>query len=191
GLTFVANLANPFPSGVAEPPGSSQGLATFIGRDIDFFPVAMDNGLSQRWEVSVQRQLPGQWLVEAAYVANRGYDLTTGNESGDNVEIDPIPRQFLSTLNVRDVTVNNFLTALIKNPFQGLAPGTNLNGSTVQRQQLLRPFPQFTRIRWRRDDGWSRYDSAQLRVERRFANGYTVNVAYTFSKALERRTFLN
>src|SRR5262249_50269786 len=104
---------------------------------------------------------------------------------------DPIPRQFLSTLNVRDVTVNNFLTALIKNPFQGLAPGTNLNGSTVQRQQLLRPFPQFTRIRWRRDDCWSRYDSAQLSVERRFPNGYTVNVAYTFSKALERRTFLN
>lgn len=191
GLIFVANLANPFPNGVASPPGATQGLATFIGRDIDFFPVDMANGLSQRWQLGIQRELPGHWLVEAAYVGNAGYDLTTGNDTNDNVEIDPIPRRFLSSSNVRDDAVINFLTANIRNPFQGLAPGTNLNGSTVQRQQLLRPFPQFTRIRRRRDDGWSRYHSGQLRIERRFSKGYTVNVAYTWSKALERRTFLN
>src|SRR5262249_3734888 len=35
GLTFRANLANPFPDGVATAPGSSLGLATFVGRNVD------------------------------------------------------------------------------------------------------------------------------------------------------------
>ncbi len=34
GLTFTATMDNPFPSGVAPSLGSSQGLATFIGRDL-------------------------------------------------------------------------------------------------------------------------------------------------------------
>ncbi|HEU4389139.1 MAG TPA: carboxypeptidase-like regulatory domain-containing protein [Blastocatellia bacterium] len=186
GLTFVANLFSPFPSGVADPPGATLGLATFIGRDIEFFPVDLQSGLSKRWSVGIQRQLPGQWLVEAAYVGNAGSDLTTTTDI-----MNAIPRQYLSTLNVRDDAVINFLTANVKNPFQNLAPGTNLNGSTVQRQQLLRAFPHFTRVRTRRDDGSSNYQSAQFRAERRFVHGYTLNVSYTWSKLLEQTSFLN
>ena len=31
-----------------------------------------------RYTIGVQRELPGQWLVEGAYVGSRGWDLTTG-----------------------------------------------------------------------------------------------------------------
>jgi hypothetical protein len=61
----------------------------------------------------------------------------------------------------------------------------------VQRQQLLRPFPQFGNIRTRRDDGSSIYHAAQVRVEKRFTQGYTVLANYTWSKLLERVSFLN
>ena len=30
-----------------------------------------------RWSMSMQRELPGQWVVEGAYVASRSYDLST------------------------------------------------------------------------------------------------------------------
>lgn len=191
GLTFRANLSNPFPEGAAAPPGPSLGLATFIGREINFVPIRRRNGQSQRWELSLQRELPRQWLIEIAYVGNYGYNLTTGNNSEDRVDLNSVPRQFLSTRPVRDEETINFLTANVPNPFQGLAPGTGLNGSTVQRQQLLRPFPQFGRIRTRRDDGSSIYHSGQLRAEKRFVQGYTVILSYTWSKLIEEVSFLN
>jgi hypothetical protein len=186
GLTFVANLTNPFPGGVTPAPGASLGLATFIGRDIEFVPLDRQNGQVQRWQFGLQRQIAGQWLVEAAYAGSHGYDLTTTTDI-----LNAVPRELLSTSPTRDGRAIDFLTANIANPFEGLAPGTDLNGSTVQRQQLLRPFPQFVRIRSRRDDGSSIYHSAQLRAERRFNEGYTLMVSYTWSKLIEEVSFLN
>jgi hypothetical protein len=197
GLTFRADLFNPFPDGVMAPPGSSLGLATFVGRGVNFVPLKRRNGQSQRWEVSVERELPGHWLVEAAYVGNHGYDLTTGRDNDANwpdLDLSPVPRQFLSTSPVRDQATIDFLTTLVLNPFRGLAPGTGLDGSTIERRQLLRFFPQFTgfpAVNSRRNDGSTSYHSGQLRVEKRFAQGYTLLAGYTWSKLLEQVTFLN
>jgi hypothetical protein len=71
GLTFApacttcGNLLNPFPTGVIAPPGASLGIGTFLGRGISFVPLERSNLQTRRWELSVQRELPGQWLVEA------------------------------------------------------------------------------------------------------------------------------
>lgn len=186
GLTFRANLANPFPEGVPFPPGSSLGLATFIGRDIEFVPIDRKSGQAQRWQVSVQHELPGQWLLEASYIGNRGYDLNVETDNSNAVS-----RNYLSRSPTRDQATIDFLTANVINPFRGLAAGTSLNGDTVQRQQLLRPFPQFLNIRTRRDDGSSIYHSGQFRIEKRFSRGYTLSGSYTWSKLIERVSFLN
>jgi hypothetical protein len=186
GLTFRANLFDPFPEGLPAASGALSGLATFIGRDLDFVPVQRSNGQSQRWQLSMEREIPGQWLFELAYIGNHAYDLTTETDI-----LNAIPRSFLSTSGVRDQVIIDFLTASVPNPFQGLAPGTNLDSATVQRQQLLRPFPQFGNIRTRRDDGSSIYHAAQMRVEKRFTQGYTLLANYTWSKLLERVSFLN
>ena len=187
GLTIRATLANPFPDGVAEPPGASLGPNTFVGRGIGRFNDQLDyiNGQSMRWVLSVQRELPGQWLVEGAYVASRSYDLTT------DYALNPVPRQYLSTSDVRDQATINYLTANVTNPFRGLLPGEGLNSNTVQRQQLLRPYPQFQNIDVRRYDGSSRFDSVQGRVTRRFRSGYQLDVAYTWSDFKEKVSRLN
>src|SRR4030095_9217479 len=159
GLTFFpacatcGNLFNPFPQGVSTPPGSSLGIATFLGRDLEFVPVDRQNAQTRRWEVSVQRELPGQWLVEASYIGNQAYDLTTTTDI-----LNAVPRQYLSTSAFRDasmIATINSLTGLVTNPLRGLVPQSDigLNGTTIARQQLLRPFPEFGRIRTRRDDG--------------------------------------
>ncbi len=186
GLSFRANLFEPFPEGVADPPGTRLGLATSIGQDLDFVPTSRRNGQAQRWEISVEREFPGQWLVEAAYVGNRGYDLTTATDA-----LNAVPRKYLSTDPTRDQATIDFLTANVVNPFQGLAPGTILDGATVERQQLLRPYPQFGNIHSRRNDGSSIYHSAQFRAEKRFTQGYTLLASYTWSRLLEKVSFLN
>jgi len=186
GLTFRATLFDPFPDGLPPAPGATQGLATFIGRDIEFVPVDRSNGQSQRWQLSFEREIPGAWLFELAYLGNYGYDLTS-----EVISLNAIPTRFLSTSPIRDQVTIDFLTANVPNPFQGLAPGTSLNSATMQRQQLLRPFPQFGNIGTRRDDGTSIYHAGQIRVEKRFSGGYTLLAGYTWSKLLERISFLN
>jgi hypothetical protein len=187
GLTIRSTLANPWPDGVATPPGASNGVNTFIGRSIGRLNDNLDyrNGQSMRWSVSMQRELGGQWMGEAAYVASRSYDLNT------DFNANPIPRQYLSTSPIRDDATNNFLTANVTNPFAGLVPGEGLNNATVQRQQLLRAFPQFSNIDTRRYDGSSSFDSAQFRISRRFSGGYMIDTAYTWSNFKEKVTRLN
>jgi hypothetical protein len=193
GLTFAptcatcGNLFNPFPTGVADPPGASLGFATFLGRGLTFIPpLDRVNAMDQRWELSVQRQLPGNWLVEVAYIGNRGYDISTNTNIPD-----AIPRQYLSTSGVRDQAVIDRLGAIVTNPFQGLIPGQTLNGSTTSRGQLLRPFPEFTSIASERYDGRAIYHAGQFRLERRFIRGFTLLTSYTWSKVIDELSLLN
>ena len=82
-----------------EPPGNSNGVNTFVGRGIGRFNDILDyqNGQSMRWSISMQRELPGQWVVEGAYVASRSYDLTT------DYNLNPVPRQYLTTSHDRAI----------------------------------------------------------------------------------------
>jgi hypothetical protein len=187
GLTFIADLYNPFPSGVANPPGASLGLQTFLGRDLDFVQENRKNGQSQCWSINIQRELGGNVMVEAAYIGSTGYDISVNSDIWNAV-----PKNYLSTSPERDQATINYLTGNVANPFAGLIPGTSLNGSTTQRQNLLRPYPEFGgQIRGRRNDGSTIYHSGQFKFEKRFSRGYTILAVYTFSKLLQRTTFLN
>jgi hypothetical protein len=190
GLTFQAALSNPFPFGVDTPPGASQGLSTFLGRGFNFTPRGLENPQNQRWEFSVQHELPGAWLVEASYVGNKGYDLINTDPANINF-VNAIPAQYLSTSLTRDQKVIDFLGQQVTNPFRGLIPGQSLNNDKVARSQLLRPFPEFTDIGSIRNDGRSIYHSGQLRAEKRFSKGYSLLAAYTWSKYIEEVFLLN
>jgi len=201
GLTFRGTLYNPFPEGVANTSGASLGLATYMGQTLGsssnpIVGLNRRNGQAQRVVVDLAHELPGNWTVGAGFVATYAYDLAVGGpvgilSSADTLNIDPVPAQYLSTSPIRDTNTINLLTALVANPFASLLPGTTLNGATVQRQQLLKPFPQFVEVDSQRYEGSTRYQSAQFRVEKRFSHGYTLAAAYTKSRLREHRTLLN
>jgi hypothetical protein len=186
GLTFVATLANPFPAGLLEPVGSQLGLMTNVGQGVSF-PYVGDahNPRSHRWSLGLQRELPGQFVVEATYVGARGEHLPVLRQ------LNGIPTQYLSTSPVRDDATNNRLTQQVANPFAGLLPGTGLNGANVARSQLLRPYPQFTSVQTTETNGRSDYHALQARVERRMANGFTVQMAYSWSRTMIETGYLN
>lgn len=69
------------------------------------------------------------------------------------------------------------------NPFFGVLTSGPLSGQTVARQQLLRPYPQFTGVsRLTPAHGNSVYHSLQVRVEKRLVHGVTGLISYTISK---------
>jgi len=195
GLTFVADLYNPFPNGVTRPPGATQGLATFLGQSVNFIQQDRRNGQSQRWEVSVERQLPGSWVLEVAYVGSYGYDLATSFDTSSPPkqlnDFNALPRKYLSTSPERDQAAIDYLSLPVPNPFSSLIPGQGLNSVTTSRSQLLRPFPQFTGVSGELNDGSSTFQSAQFRAEKRFSRGYTLLTSYTYSKFMRRLDRLN
>src|SRR6185503_15809347 len=85
----------------------------------------------------------------------------------------------------------SFLTGNVTSPFAGLLPGSTINGATVQRQQLLRPFPEFGTFGIEEYTGSDSYKSGTIQVERRFRSGNSFTVQYTRSSSRDRQKFLN
>ena len=185
GQTYIANLSNPFPNGLLLPLGASGGLSTNLGQSVSFFDPNLANPYMQRWQLAVQRELPGRTLIEASYVGNRG------TRQRISKQYDPTPAEYLSTLPVRDQATINYLNAQVPNPFYPLLPGTSLASTTISRAQLLKPYPQFTSISGDTNQGYSWYHSMQVRFEKRFSAGLSGGLSYTWSKLMEGMSYQN
>ncbi len=183
GLTFRNTLSNPLPSGLLAPLGPAGGLETNLGQAITFFPASRRLPYAQRWSFGVQQQLPGSFMVEASYVGNRGTRLPV------NRNINFIPGRYLSTSPARDQATIDYLGAQFPNPFFGLNP--QYTSTTASRSSLLLPYPEFGNVTFPDPVGYSWYHSLQSRMEKRFSRGFTLQLGYTWSRAMEATSFLN
>jgi len=175
GLTPADRLRNPFPRGFSLPQGSAQGLKSFAGQEFQTPNLYDGTPYVQQWNFNIQREVASGLLVEVSYAGSKGNSLPTVFNS---------PNQ----LRPETLALGNSLLQLAPNPFFGVItePTSPLRLQTVQRSQLLRPFPQFTTIAMEKGSfGNSIYHSLQLRVDRRFNNGFSFLGAYTWSKLID------
>jgi hypothetical protein len=128
---------------------------------------------TQVWRLDIQRELPGQTLLEAAYVGTRGTHLNAGLRN-----INQVHPQYLALGSVLNANINSAAAANA-----GIfAPYPGFTGSV---RQALRPYPQVLNIATREDKlGSSSYHSAQFKAQKRFASGLQYLVSYTFSKLM-------
>src|SRR5439155_21176053 len=187
GLTFVANLTNPFPSGAAASPGNSQGLLTSTGvpvgtADAPVLPIDRKNSKFARVIFGVQRELPGHFVVEANYVSAWGYDMPVSRN------FNFVPRSLLGTDVATDTAANTLLAATIPNPFRTLLPPTRPfnSATTITRAQSLLAFPQFTDLWLQQYNGSNRYNALQVQVTERLSKDLTLSSSYTHSHLTER-----
>jgi hypothetical protein len=192
GLSFVASLTNPFPSGAAASPGASQGLLSGTGIDVGSLdspalPVDRKNSKFARVIVGLQRELPAHFVVEANFVSAWGYDMPVSRN------FDFVPRSFLGTDPTTDTAANTLLTATITNPFKNLLPSTSPfnSANTITRAQSLLAFPQFTNLWIQQFNGSNRYNALQLQVSQRFSKNLTFSASYSKSKLREKTSYLN
>ena len=171
-------LTNPFPSGILQPVGASQGLATNIGQTFSFADPSGKLPYVQQYSLQVQRELPFRLLASVGYVGSRSRRLDV--------------TQSIKEVSAQSLALGTMqLTASVANPFAGLVPGTSLNGATIQQQQLLRPFPQFLTLQEQnRPIGKSKYDGLQLSLAKRMSD-LSVSVSYTYSKTIDWTNFAN
>ncbi|MBY0504753.1 MAG: carboxypeptidase-like regulatory domain-containing protein [Bryobacteraceae bacterium] len=191
-LTPAATLANPLPTGQLFPIlGAGLGAETGIDTGLTFFNSQPKVTYMQRWQLGIQRTLPGNFLFEAGYIGNRGTRIET------NRDLNALPNQFLNgdlTRTAAMVAQNAYLAGNLNNPFRGLvaAAAPNLNVAVNRsRSALLRPIPQFGAVNTSTNQGYSWYHSLQVQLERRFSKGFTVQGNYTFSKFMEATAYMN
>jgi hypothetical protein len=205
-LSPATTLSNPFPNGFLEP-SSSNGPGTALGTGITIFNPHVLNAYSVRWNAGIQRQIPGGMVLEVAYIGSHAVHLPI------TTQLDYIPRQYLSTSLYRDTAENAVVSLLgssakgangvaIVNPFQGLLPNSSYNGSTVNLQQLLIPFPQYPVpgapqstsngvVEQYNSAGESYYNSLNVRIQKRWTNGLLIIENFAYSSLVERVNYLN
>jgi hypothetical protein len=171
GLTPQDTLTDPFPKGILLPTGSSLGPLSGLGAAVAGNVRSMARPYSQQWNLSVQYELPGSWLIEAGYAGNRGTHLAA------NREFDYLPAAARS--------LGTALQTQLPNPYAGLITTGTLSQPAVTRATLLDTYPQFAGVSG--IDHWasSIYHGLLVRVERRFAGGFSLLGAYTYSKLID------
>lgn len=186
GQTPANTFSNPFPAGILQSPGSALGAATFLGQGPTFTDPGSRTPYVHQFSFGIQRQLPGNTLVDVAYVGSRTRAATV-SKGVNEISVE--------SLALGDITKGgnpNYLNEQVPNPFAGLIPGTGLNNATVSRQQLLRPFPQFTGFSMQeRNDGQIWYNSMQLTITKRYSRGLGFTGSYTLSKNIQALDYLN
>ena len=218
GFTFIANLANAFPNGIAASPGNAQGLMTFTGRDVTSSnnsgptSVVLSNGRENanytRFVIGIQREIWRGLAVEATYIYSRGSNLEV------NRELNAIPREcrrfdngnpcLIDPANINPATIvaditaaNSYLNATVPNPFRTIGSavlipdGGTWAASTIQRRRLLTPFPQYGNLAVTEYNGTSNFNSLQFQIVKRFTKGLSLNGSYTWSREHLKNQYLN
>jgi len=172
-ITPLNLLRNPFPEGLIQPVGSSQGLATLVGQSVSFTDPSRRIPYTQQYSFGIQRQLSGEMLIEAAYAGNRAIAL-----ANSNIELNQLPDNLLS--------MGSALLTQVANPFYGIISSGAIASRTVAQGQLLRPYPQYTGVTVISPTiGSSTYHALQLKVEKRLSRSFTLLASYTNAKIID------
>ncbi|MBI3210305.1 MAG: TonB-dependent receptor [Candidatus Solibacter usitatus] len=172
GLTITNKLSNPFPTGLIPAIGNAQGLLTLVGQGVSFVEPGDKTPKFHNWHFDIQRELPSHSLLEIAYVGSRGVSLVAPTENLNQVPVSAFAQ-------------GAALKQQVENPFFGILTSGGLTGRTVAREQLLRPYPQYTGVsRANPAFGNSSYHSLQMKLEKRLAQGLTALISFTASKNL-------
>src|SRR5439155_7382834 len=116
GRTPTYVFGNPWPNGIQQPPGSSLGALTFLGRGLTFLNPNFVTPNVHQFSIGIQRELPWQVALEATYVGSRSRDVQ-GNWGGLNEPSADFQRQCDFSLGGN----RSICDALLPNPFFGVA----------------------------------------------------------------------
>jgi len=205
-------MHDPFPvraggSRFDTPYRSSLGLMANVGRSFTAYPWDFTPDWQQRWRVGLQRQLPGQFVLEVAYSGAR-------SRFWNPPRINYLPQQYWATGNVRQQAIDDDMNRNVPNPFYignlgelassapqlygYLRTQSLFTSTTIRKNVLLRSFAHMgtlTGIRPGADFDSARaldsYKDLQVQLEKRFSRGFQTALLYTRASEDEQSIYLN
>ena len=137
------------------------GAKTHLGPQ--FYRPQRTNGYFYQANFDIQRELPGNLLLDLGYLGTYGHHLVLAGTAESINQISPSNAALL-----RNGTV---------------APG---------KASTLRPFPQFTNVQYLGDDvGQSNYNGINIGVQKRYSHGLQYQANYTWSKFIDNQESRN
>jgi hypothetical protein len=172
----ITSIDNPFPNGLAPISGAAAGMLTGVSSSITFVDPDRDAPRVHQYSLDLQRQLPGDMSVGVTYMGATGRNLTWGGTATGAVNINQVDPTFLPLAGA--------LTQLVPNPFAGNPDaGAYESRSTLQRNQLLRPFPQFGDINMIYSTlAKSQYHAGVVSINKRATGWWGGRISYTYSR---------
>jgi hypothetical protein len=158
---------------------------------------------SQQWNINLQRELPYNTFIEAAWVGNRIIHLPSQNNKIDQMNPALLPKygnvfskcQALQNPKASPASVftDTFSTLNQSNgcaAADGFSPpyanfANDFGGSSTVAQALV-PYPQYSNI-FNNFEGFGTtyYQSAQIEIEKRFSDGLSFLAGYTLSHLMD------
>ncbi len=201
----ILPIADPFPVRVGGgrfevPIEDALGVNAILGSSFTREDPNRKHARVQRWRLGVQREVLRGLAVELAYAGSYA------DRVGRNINEVYVPEQYYSTVtNVRDASAQALLQQQVPNPFHisnfpslattdpalyaRLAGNAFFTAATVQRQNLLRGFPQLSGLVYANLPlGEVKDHSLEITVTRRYSAGLSANVAFAARRVTENRT---
>jgi hypothetical protein len=194
----VSPLADPFPvradgTRFDVPFGASLGNMYIAGQSFSYQPWNRQHPRVQQWRAGVERQLSPNMSFQVYYWGMWGSDLAVSqNQSA-------LPAQYWNTTDVRNNTINSNMTQNVSNPFyignfasiqtsnpalyQQMSTLGFFTGTTIQKNQLLRPYPNINGLSTTQYYGKAKNNSLQVTFLRRLSKGLNLSANYTYSNA--------
>src|SRR5262249_55812544 len=120
------------PVGPTPTAGLGQGVFTVNG--------ALGSGYAQQWNVSVQRELMANTVVEVSYL-------------GSKITKVGIPDSNFNQLTEDQLKIGSPLLDRVSNPFFGIVPrSSSIGDPTLTRAQLMMPYPKYTAVSFYRNN---------------------------------------
>jgi hypothetical protein len=175
GVFYDRFQGNPVFDMLPNPPSTTRptffygNLSSIPSASAGIFAPASVNGFDRQghipttynWNLSVQRQLPYNFVIDVGYVGSRSLHNIIRN----NYNTVPLGSAWLP--GNQDPT----------------NPNPQFDGSTTKPINLYRPFPGYENVNVLGFAGFSRYNSLQVSANKRFGNGLIYTLAYTWGRA--------
>lgn len=174
-------MSNPFPNGLVQPSGNANGLLTGTGGEIRFVDSTKGAPRVQQYSADLQRELPFNMSVSVGYTGLTGSNLSWGGSANALININQIDPKYLgSGINMLEQ---------VPNPFFGIAAaGQFASRATIERGQLLRPYPQFGNVQMMQSTGArSQYHAAIFQLRKRVVGLWGGNFNYTYSRLTDNQ----
>ena len=142
-----------------------------LGQGVFTVDAELGSGYAQQWNVSVQRELTTNTVVEVSYLGSKITNIG-------------IPDSNINQLTEEQLKQGSTLLERVPNPFFGIIPrSSSIGDPTITRAQLMKPYPDYTAVSFYRNNvGTTNYQGLAFSIRQRMSGGLTYSAAYTRSK---------
>jgi hypothetical protein len=180
------HLSNPFPASFPVQPAYQKTLGAYtqLGDSTTYYQLDRPRQKSDRFNFSIQRQLPTGMVLDVTYYLNRSSFVF---DTSRNVNmVDPnIAYKYKDAVNQQ-----------VPNPFYNVLPVEKFPGplryqETVSISSLMKPYPQYGDLNVvdGQPGGNLKYQSLQIKLQKNYSKGYSFLFGYNYHNERDERLY--